>query len=182
MISMPPRPNGHDSAIAERPDAAFPSIPGEITATSLSLPAGLPYEEWERVGRLLQSTAKSIRWFIGDWLLHGERAYGEQFVQAVEATGRKVQDIKNMMWVSEHVEKSRRRDSLTWSHHAEVASLTPEEQTAWLDVAEAESLNTRELREHIHSARTDTPVKVPHCSRCGGTCKSCEADIRGLDA
>ena len=42
--------------------------------------------------------------------------------QAIEATGRSYQTIANAKRVAERVDVSRRREDLSWSHHAEVAT------------------------------------------------------------
>ena len=41
-------------------------------------------------------------------------------------------------WVAHKFEISRRRENLSFSHHAEVTALEPAEQDDWLDRAEAE--------------------------------------------
>jgi hypothetical protein len=46
---------------------------------------------------------------------------------------------------------SRRRDNLTWSHHAVVAALDPDEQDRWLDMAAAERLSVADLRIELRS-------------------------------
>jgi ParB family chromosome partitioning protein len=52
----------------------------------------------------------------------------------------------NLASVSRRVAPARRRASLGWSIHAEVAKLEPEQQVEWLDRAEREGLTVEELR------------------------------------
>ena len=48
---------------------------------------------------------------------------------------------------------SRRRDKLTWCHHAAVASLEPAEQDHWFDRVTALRLSVADLRIELRSAR-----------------------------
>jgi len=41
---------------------------------------------WEAYGKGLRRAEAAIHWIIGDWLNYGERAYGEMYAQALEAT------------------------------------------------------------------------------------------------
>lgn len=124
-------------------------IPCEFKETYLDLNNGLSYEQWENIGQLINRISKSIMWWLGDWLNYGEANYGEKYTQAVDATGRSYQTLANAGYVAKYVETSRRRESLSWSHHAEVASLKPDEQSDWLDRAEIEGMTSKELRENI---------------------------------
>jgi len=113
--------------------------------TSLTLREGLSWERWVEIGNTLQQMEKSVNWWVGDWLQYGERTYGEKYTQAVEATGMKAQTLMNYAWVASKVNLCVRRDSLSWSHHKEVASLPEPKQAQWLDTAEAEHLGSDEL-------------------------------------
>jgi hypothetical protein len=42
----------------------------------------------------------------------------------------------NYAWVARRFELSRRRDTLTFGHHAELAALREPEQGSWLDQAQ----------------------------------------------
>ena len=131
-------------------------VPGEITATSLRLPAGMAYADWQDVGKVLQHMERSIQWWIGDWLNYGERTYGETYAQAVEATGMKTQTLMNYASVASRVHLGTRVGSLSWSHHREVAALPPEDQDRWLSQAEREGWPLAELRRRM---RREAPLK-----------------------
>lgn len=94
-----------------------------------------------------------MHWWLGDWLNYGERKYGETYAQAVESTGFDVQTLKNDAWAAESIESFRRRDDLTFGHHAEVASLAPDKQDEWLGLAEANKWPLATLRQQIRTAR-----------------------------
>jgi hypothetical protein len=61
-------------------------IPKRLTQTGLLLPANLPFERWQSVLETLRGTEFSVMWWLGDCLRYGERAYGEKYAQALDAT------------------------------------------------------------------------------------------------
>jgi hypothetical protein len=61
----------------------------------------------------------------------------------------------NMTYVASRFEASRRRKSLSFSHHAELAALDRESQDRWLDRAVAERLSVRCLREELRRERRE---------------------------
>lgn len=125
------------------------ALPGVVTETALTLPEGLDLDDWTAAGAMLGRIGRACQWWIGDWLNYGERRYGETYAQGIEATGYEYQTVAQMAWVAGKVELSRRRESLSWSHHVEVAALDPAEQDRWLDRAEAEGWARNELRREI---------------------------------
>ena len=99
------------------------------------------------LGRIHKATA----FWIGDWINYGEAAYGEMYAQAVDDLGLDPQTLMNYASVCRRVAGGRRRSGISFSHHAEVASLDPEEQTHWLDQAEAERWSRSELRLRLRN-------------------------------
>jgi N6-adenosine-specific RNA methylase IME4 len=135
-------------------------LPGSATETGLDLPADLDFERWQEVGATLGRIGRACQWWIGDWLNYGERTYGETYAQAIDATGYEYGSVANMAYVAGRIELSRRRESLSWSHHQEVAPLEPAEQDKWLDRAAVENLNRNELRRVV-KAPTLLPTPEP---------------------
>jgi N6-adenosine-specific RNA methylase IME4 len=130
------------------------AIPGfTLSRTGLLFDGEPTYEQWLEAGKLLRLMEGSVHWAIGDWLSGGERRYGEKYAEAVEATGFSPQTLMNDKWVAERVEFSRRRENLTFSHHAEVAPLPPAEQKRWLAKAEKEDWARFELRAAVRKER-----------------------------
>ena len=125
----------------------------EMTNVSWSAPATLDFERWVRQGRRLGTVGRGIGWWIGDWLHFGNRRYGEKYVQASKITGYDVQTLMNMVYVTSSVEPARRREELSWSHHAEVAALSPDEQDYWLSKATEARLSVRDLRLMLRTER-----------------------------
>jgi len=58
-----------------------------------------------------------------------------------------------MAYVAGRFEVPRRREALSFSHHAELAGLPAEEQDLWLDRAEASALSVRSSRSELLHAR-----------------------------
>ncbi|HWF74178.1 MAG TPA: hypothetical protein VG186_12575, partial [Solirubrobacteraceae bacterium] len=96
---------------------------------------------------------RGVGWWIGDWLRYGNAAYGERYVRAARITGYDVQTLMNMTYVASRVHLSRRREKLSWSHHAEVAAMSDEDQAAWLVRAEEDRLSVQDLRVMLREAR-----------------------------
>ena len=113
----------------------------------------LEIEEWADHGRRLGMIGRGAGWWIGDWLAYGNERFGERYSRASRLTGYDVQTLMNMVYVASCVDASRRRENLSFSHHAEVAALDPDEQDRWLDHAVRERLSVRCLRAEIRRER-----------------------------
>lgn len=124
-----------------------------ITTVSWRPDPDLSFADWIGQGRKLGLMGRNVGWWIGDWLRFGNAVYGERYVRASRVTGYDVQTLMNMVYVASHIEPSRRREGLSWSHHAEVACLSPAEQDRWLDHAEEERLSVRCLRQELRRER-----------------------------
>jgi hypothetical protein len=113
---------------------------------------GMDHPQWVAVGRRLGGISRGNQWWLGDWLRYGAAKWGERYVEAAKITGYDVRSLANMASLAACFDISRRRDKLTWSHHAVVAALDPDEQDRWLDMATAERLSVADLRIELHSA------------------------------
>lgn len=124
-----------------------------ITPVALNLTdSTLTFERYEAIGRMLGAMGRSVRWWVGDWLVFGDAVYGELMAQAVGATGLAETTLLNYRWVAERVPKSRRRHEVSFSCHTEVAPLKAAQQKKWLAVASREQLTQRELRARIRDS------------------------------
>jgi hypothetical protein len=90
-------------------------------------------------------------WWVGDWLQYGAARWGEKYVEASRITGFDAKTLRNIAYVAARFDLSRRRDKLTWTHHAEVAALDVPDQDLWLDRALKERLSARDLRVALRS-------------------------------
>ncbi|HEX8053634.1 MAG TPA: hypothetical protein VF517_11645 [Thermoleophilaceae bacterium] len=127
--------------------------------------------DWTEQGRKLGLIGRNVGWWIGDWLRYGNAAYGERYTRAARVTGYDVQTLMNMVYVASRVDTSRRREKLSWSHHAELAALDPDAQERWLARAEAERLSVRCLREEVR--REARALAAGEAAGETFVCKSC---------
>jgi len=121
-----------------------------VTRSALHIEPGLDFSDWVRVGRQVAVIADSAAWWIGDWLNFGRRSYGQRYKQAIAETGLEYQTLRNYAWVASRVAVSRRWDTLSFGHCAE---LSVEEQDAWLDRCVVEGWTRSELRRRLRLER-----------------------------
>lgn len=126
-----------------------------MTGVGLRIPSDLTFDGWERAGRQLSGIVDSSSWWLGDWLVFGKANYSDRYRRAIRAAGLQYQTLRNYAWVSRRFELERRRATLSFQHHAEVASLPVEEQDEWLDRAERELWTTKQLRSQLRDDRVD---------------------------
>ncbi|MBW5422931.1 regulator [Streptomyces sp. BG9H] len=121
--------------------------------TGMTFPQNLSERSWERIGTNLRELTNSSAWWLGDWLIFGEAAYGwRRYREAVERTGLDYQTLRNYAWVARRFEHRRRRESLSFAHHAEVTRLSPAEQDYWLRKAEQQKWSRNELRRAVRAS------------------------------
>jgi hypothetical protein len=131
----------------------------QMNRVGLEIPAGLKYEDWARTGRQLSGIVDSSAWWLGDWLVFGKANYADRYQVAIAHAGLRYQTLRNYAWVSRRFTADRRRARLSFRHHAEVASLRPEEQERFLDLAEREQWTTKSLRNALQRGRGDLPAR-----------------------
>lgn len=122
--------------------------------TGLCLPARLSFAAWRRIGEHLLLVSDSSGWWLGDWLVYGEGRFGDRYKQAIAKTSLDYQTLRNYAWVARRFDVSRRRDTLSFQHHVEVAALPPEQQRMWLDRAETFGWSRNRLRRELRASRT----------------------------
>lgn len=127
--------------------------PAAITTTAWSPRMELTVADWVRQGRWLGALGRGSGWWIGDWIRYGNARYGERYGPAARVTGYDVHSLRNMAYVAGRFDVPRRRDGLSFSHHAELAGLAAEEQDLWLDRAEAGTLSVGSLRSELRQTR-----------------------------
>lgn len=126
---------------------------GTITPVAWAPGEEIAVSDWIRAGQRLGAMTRCSQWWLGDWVRYGTGRWGEKYKEAARITGYDIHSLRNIAYVAGRVEVSRRRDNLTWSHHAEVSSLDPVEQDRWLDLASSEKLSVSDLRIELRSAR-----------------------------
>jgi hypothetical protein len=144
---------------------AGPNVNGKeilTTRVGLRIPMALTFEKWQRAGSQISRIVDSSAWCLGDWLVYGQKEYADRYLRAIEACGLDYQTLRNYAWVARKFELERRRETLSFQHHAEVSSLSAQEQDRWLDLAEEFNWSRNELRRNIRAHRQqngqgDTP-------------------------
>ncbi|MEV4104717.1 LmbU family transcriptional regulator [Nonomuraea sp. NPDC049649] len=128
----------------------------------LSLPTDLPFDAWRRIGDQLGVINGSSAWWLGDWLVYGEKTFPGRYRLAVSRTRLSYKTLRNYAWVARNVPMSRRRDTLSLQHHAQVAALPGDEQERWLARAEREGWPQSRLRREIQASREpgSPPIRI----------------------
>ncbi len=128
----------------------------------LDVPKGQSFEEWCDTGERLCRTERVLNWWIGDWWAAGHHRYGERAKIAAEGIfGLAFKTLANAASVSRAFEPSRRRELLSFAHHAEVASLPPEDADALLANAEADDMSRSTFRAEAIKRKTVLGLYVP---------------------
>ncbi|HUA28991.1 MAG TPA: LmbU family transcriptional regulator [Streptosporangiaceae bacterium] len=136
-------------------------------------------QSWNAIGEQLIAVADSSTWWIADWLAFGESTFKDRYLEAAKKTQLNYQTLRNYTWVARRFELSRRRDSLTFGHHAEVAALDPPEQDYWLRKAEDLGWSRNklrcEVRESLRERQNDEAVQAAaDCDDSDGVCATYE--------
>lgn len=145
------------------------SLPGIVSETGLQLPPGLTFEQWQQVGFTLRRINRAWRWWVGDWLNYGERAYGEMYSQAMDETGLAYNQLAQIAHVARKIEPEMRHEALSWSHHAAVARLDKVEANALLDRAEEHGWQRKDLRaaaDLLTGGNNFTPAETSSVCSC----------------
>jgi hypothetical protein len=117
--------------------------------------AGIDLAEWSALGRRFGEIGRCSQWWLGDWIHYGNEKFGERYARAVKLTGYDVQSLMNMVYVASRFEISRRRETLSWSHHAALAALDRDAQDDWLERASAQRFSVADLRSELRSRRRE---------------------------
>lgn len=139
-------------AISPIPKAA---VPERAAPAALRLPSSMTYGDWASAGRQLAWLSHGVAWALGDWLVYGQTHFGNRYREAIAATGLDHQTLRNYAWVARSVPLARRRERLSFQHHAEVAALSEAEQELWLARAERLRWSRNQLRRELADRRRE---------------------------
>ena len=154
-VAADARPQKPEERDGQPAGFSFVSGPQEsFGRVAMGLPADLPFDRWCSIGQRISTLTDASTWWVADWAAFGEDRYGEKYRDAVAITGLGNQTLRNYAWVARRFDVSRRRDGLSFAHHAEVAALPEAEQEAWLDRAEVEDWSRNELRAELKRPRS----------------------------
>jgi hypothetical protein len=134
-----------------------------VPRTGVQFTRLLPFESWVTIGKQLSAVVTSSAWCLGDWLIYGQQVYESRYREAVKQTGLDYQTLRNYAWVARRFELSRRRNTLSFGHHAEVAALSEPEQDFWLRKAEEFGWSTGQIRREVRASlceRKEAPEDI----------------------
>lgn len=128
------------------------------SSTHLTLPEQLSFDDWLDIGRTLGKVEHAVSWWIGDWWAFGDHKYGDRkrAVEADDWDGPAFQACADCGSVARaFAETSRRRESLPFKHHREVAGLAPDIADKLLDEAERDGLPAMQVRARVRQRRAE---------------------------
>ena len=79
----------------------------------------------------------------------------------MEATSLDYQTLRNYAWVAGRFPAPRRRDNLSFQHHATIASLPEGIQDQWLDLASSRRWSITQLRSQVKAASGRSVARGP---------------------
>lgn len=150
--------------IVSQQTSVFAQAGAVVTSTHLTIEdPRLAYEHFEELAVFIGTLKNASSFWLGDLLNAGEDIFGEEYAQVEAALEKKLskQTIMNVQSICRKVPKSRRRKGVSFSHHAEVAPLQPNDQRRLLKVADEEGLSKEALRDRIRAERNGTPDIFP---------------------
>lgn len=134
--------------------------------THLVISDEISFEEWQQAVETFARLGDCWQWWLGDLLAFGETKWGEMYAQALDSTEMKYQTLRNLKWVSGRFDPHRRREGVSWSHHAEIAAIdNKKKQNDLLRLCQSKGLSRKKLREHLAK---DTEGMLGNCPA-GGT-------------
>lgn len=139
--------------------------PGAITVvaqhfalfdTRLTVIGDPTFDDWAAAAPVFKGVAKSSQWWLGDWVLSGQDRFGERFAQVLDQEDYTEQGLKDIVWVCERIEPTRRRSELSFEHHRKVAPLDDQaEQDYYLSWAIRHKASARALAARIKQDKGD---------------------------
>jgi len=129
-----------------------------VSQSKLGFIKGVSEGVWLADVEVASRTIKRLQFILGDLLLRGEQAFGDDaYAKASAVAGLDPETLRHYAWVAKKVPEQARHAELSFSHHRQVAILGLGEQMAWLTRAHAEKLSVAQLKEAIRAARPPKP-------------------------
>jgi predicted HicB family RNase H-like nuclease len=123
-----------------------------LPRAGIEFPRKISLERWLAIGRQLSTVVTSSAWCLGDWMIYGEKTFTGRYREAIEQTSLDYQTLRNYAWVARRFPRARRRENLSFAHHAEVASMPQPEQDFWLRKAENLGWSRNKLRREVRTS------------------------------
>lgn len=119
----------------------------EVTEIGLVVRGEPTFDQWQQAGQVLRALNRTTKWSVGDWLLAGERRYGETYAQALDETEYTYQSLADITWVCRTWPYERRFPQLSFEHHRAVAPAPPKMQDYLMTLAIERHWTAAELRQ-----------------------------------
>lgn len=126
----------------------------------------------DAIENLLRDAGKVTRgcmFIIGDAINYADDKWGEKYDRWIALTGLEYQTLLNAASAARKVQFYLRREKLTFEHHKLIASLEPDEQKRWLDLAEQDGMSVRRFRKSLLLGRAATDADMEPEKAGGGT-------------
>lgn len=126
-----------------------------LTQTGVEIKGRPSFDEFSGVFQFAARANRASGFWLADLLAYGEsRDDWKQLLDSVVDAGLLTEkSAKQYRYIGQHVPQSRRLEGVDFAHHAEVASLHPEDQLKWLEKAKDEGWSQRDLRQHVRASK-----------------------------
>jgi N6-adenosine-specific RNA methylase IME4 len=150
-------------ALVKIPEDVKPITIGHFTLheTGVDVDGRPSFGEYEGVLEFARRAHKAAGWWVADLVRYGEKRedWKERLGQVIDASGYSEKTVKNLKYVGENVDPSRRRGDVDISLHSEVAPLAPADQVEWLEKAAVNGWSVRDLRLELRAAKRPTIIE-----------------------
>jgi hypothetical protein len=129
------------------------------TAPGARLVRSMAFDAWRQLGGRIAIDHDAGRWLLGDWVAHGRAHYGRFYREAaLVATRLDHETLRHHAAVARRFGPARRRQDLTFRHHAEVCAIADDRvQDEWLARAAAGRWSWKELHRRLRAADGTPP-------------------------
>lgn len=126
----------------------------------LSLSSAMKFSEYYALGEKLAAIERLTPWYIGDFLVFGEKQFGEADYVAAESLFKlSINTLKRYKQVAQAFPATRRREQLSLEHHKAVLSLPAFYQQRCLNKATDKDWSATRLRKHTSALKKFLKVK-----------------------
>ena len=130
--------------------------PFQFTSVGVKFPGRPQLDQWKGPLQFALWCQRAGPWWIGDLLNHGEDHFGESFSQMCEGVV-SAEQLSRYASVARRVPLGNRSPSLSWSAHAVVARLPPDQQRNMLRQAQNRGWTSEELRKAVQKLQRPSP-------------------------
>ncbi|MEM4723614.1 MAG: hypothetical protein QXP01_01220 [Candidatus Hadarchaeum sp.] len=123
----------------------------KIDPLGLTISGEVRTEEFRNIGMLLQKLQDMLMWAKADWLASGEVRQDFGLMAAADMLGIKYQTAKNLAHIARAWPRDKRLPDLSFTHHAELASLSEQERQYFVEIIRQRKLTIAELRTLLKS-------------------------------